>query len=111
MKDKFLKSILIMSFLVFLIIAGCQQTQPLPPQPTGPTTCTLTIYSQCFACWGYVWVNGLSTGKYIDTNGMVQVSVPCGVAAVQIVDEFGNYSHQEIVQTPQTSIVIFTYFW
>jgi len=110
MKNFLLKIILIVSFLALLVIAGCQQTQPLPPQPTGPISCSLTIYSQCFTCYGYVWVNGLSTGKYLDFNGMVQVTVPCGVVSVELRDEFGWISTPRIVQTPQTSILIIDYW-
>jgi len=110
MKGLWVKSILILSLLVILIVAGCTGTSTPPPQPTGPMTCTLTIYSQCFLCYGYVWVNGLSTGKYIDTNGMVQVNVPCGVVSVELRDEFNFRSHTEIIQTPQQSILIFTWW-
>ena len=110
MKGKFLKGILIMSFLALLVIAGCGQTQPPASTYIPPQTCSLTIYSQCFTCYGYVWVNGLSTGKYLDFNGMVQVTVPCGVVSVELRDEFGWISTPRIVQTPQTSILIIDYW-
>ena len=74
-------------------------------------TCSLTIYSQCFDCYGYVWVDGKSTGKYLNYNGMVQVTVPCGVVSVELRDEWGYVSDPRIIQTPQTSILIFDYFW
>jgi len=60
---------------------------------------------------GYVWVDGKSTGKYLNYNGMVQVTVPCGVVSVELRDEWGYVSDPRIIQTPQTSILIFDYFW
>jgi len=108
---KFSVSLFLVAILVAIlfVLSGCGPTVQTPP-PATPTICTLTVYSQCFDCWGYVWVNGISTGKYIDYNGMVEVNVPCGVVSVEIRDEYGNVSHPEIVQTPQQRIVIFTYW-
>ncbi len=42
---------------------------------------------------------------------MVQVTVPCGVVSVELRDEWGYVSDPRIIQTPQTSILIFDYFW
>jgi uncharacterized lipoprotein YmbA len=94
-----------------IIVAGCAPSQPPTPTYVPPQTCSLTIYSQCFECYGYVWVDGKSTGKYLDYNGMVQVTVPCGVVSVELRDEWGYVSDPRIIQTPQTSILIFDYFW
>lgn len=101
---------LVISVFALIMAVGCAPSQPPVPTNIPPQTCSLTIYSQCWDCYGYVWVNGISTGKYLDFNGAVQVTVPCGVVSVELRDEFGWISHPEIVQTPQTSILIFTYF-
>ncbi|QPM68910.1 hypothetical protein [Atribacter laminatus] len=100
----------VLAIISLLIVAGCAPSQPPVPTNIPPQTCSLTIYSQCWDCYGYVWVNGISTGKYLDFNGMVQVTVPCGVVSVELRDEYGWISHPEIVQTPQTSILIFNDF-
>jgi len=95
-----------------VISAGCAPTAP-PATPPGPTTCTLTVYSQCTVCWGYVWVNGISTGQWIAQNGAVTVTgLTAGTtASVQIVDNFGAASHSEIlVLSPGNNIVTFTWW-
>ena len=99
------------AIISLVIVAGCAPSPQPVPTNIPPQTCSLTIYSQCWDCYGYVWVNGVSTGKYLDFNGMVQVTVPCGVVSVELRDENGWISSPRIVQTPQTTILIFEYFW
>jgi len=73
----------------------------------------LTVYSQNFWCYGYVWVNGLSTGQWIDYNGAVTVTgLTAGTTvSVQIVDNNNFASHSEIlVLSPGNNIVTFTYW-
>ena len=109
-KRLFLCIILIVVFSLFAV--GCAPA-PAPPIPPIPATCTLTVYSQDFWCYGYVWVNGVSTGQWIDWNGMVSVSgLTVGTtASVQIVDNFGWGSHVELlILQPGNNIVIF-YWW
>ena len=99
----------VLAIISLLIVTGCAPSQP--PTPTYiPTTCSLTVVSQCLACYGYVWVNGASTGQYIMYNGSVTVQVPCGQVRVEIRDELGWVSHTEYVNTPQQNIVVFNYF-
>ena len=116
MRNKFLKKIFVSLVLIAVlgvISAGCGTTAP-PIIITPPAqTCTLTVYSSCSACWGYIWVNGASTGQYIDTNGAVTIQgLSAGtVVHVQIVDEFSNFSHVEIKQLVSgINIITFTYF-
>jgi len=98
--------------MLVLISAGCVGggggTTPPPPPP-----CTITVYSQCGICWGYIWVNGLSTGQYISQNGQAVITgLTAGTTAtVQIVDQFNQYSHQEIlVLVAGNNVVTFTYW-
>jgi len=115
MKNKFYKKVflsLILIMVLGILSAGCAGPVT-PPPPPPPTTCTLTVYSQDFWCYGYVWVNGVSTGQWIDWNGMVSVSgLTIGTtASVQIVDNFGWGSHVELlILQPGNNIVIF-YWW
>jgi hypothetical protein len=113
------KNVLMKGILVLLVIAlltigftGCGTvTPPLPPP--GPTYCTLTVYSQNYYVYGYVWVNGASSGQWIDFNGSVTIQgLTAGtVAYIQIVDSDGYYSHQEIISLQSgTNILIFDYF-
>jgi hypothetical protein len=107
-------AVLIIAILsIVILLSGCAASVP-NPTPTPTPTATLTVYSSCFDCWGYIWVNGFSTGKYIDYNGSVTVSglTPGTVASVQIVDEYGNHSHTEYVNlAPGNNILNFTWFW
>jgi len=114
MKNKFFKKVslgIILILVLGILSAGCAPTAP--PIPPPPATCTLTVYSQNYWCYGYVWINGASTGQWIDFNGsaIVQGLTAGTVAYVQIVDNSGNYSHQEIkVLQSGNNIVIFTYW-
>jgi len=116
MRNNFFKKIFVSLVLIAMlgvISAGCGTTAPPIVNPPQPTTCTLTVYSQSPNCWGYVWVNGLSTGQWIAFNGAATVTgLTVGtVASVQILDNFGFLSHQEIKQlVAGNNIVIFTYW-
>ena len=115
MKNRFSKKVIVSVILIMvlgLIFAGCGATPTPTPTPT-PLPCTLTVYSQNFWCYGYVWVNGLSTGQWIDFNGAVTIpGLTAGTtASVQILDNFGFLSHSEIlILNPGNNIVIFTYW-
>lgn len=113
MRNNFFKKIFVSLVLIAMlgvISAGCGTTAP----PPGPTVlpCTLTIYSQGFWCYGYVWINGASTGQWIDYNGAVTITglVAGTVANVQIVDNFGWDSvTKAIVLTAGQNILTFTF--
>ena len=113
MKNVFYKKViwgLILIIAFGLISVGCMGVTP-PPPPLPPATCTLTVYSQNFWCFGYVWVNGISTGNWIDYNGAVTVTgLTVGTtASAQIVDNWGNWSHVEyIILQAGNNIVVFT---
>ena len=115
MRNKFFKKIFVSLLLIVVLSvfsAGCMGVAPAPPGPPILPT-TLTVYSQNFWCYGYVWVNGLSTGQWIDFNGAVTITgLTAGTtASVQILDNFGWLSHAEIlVLSPGNNIVIFTYW-
>ena len=117
MKNIFFKKIFVSLVLIAmfgLISVGCMGVAPPPPGPPPPAPCTLTVYSQNFWCYGYVFVNAVSTGQWIDFNGAVTVTgLTAGTTAVvQIFDNFGAYSHSEyVLLTPGTNIVVFTYWW
>ncbi len=111
LSNKILVSVILIMVLG-LISVGCGAVNPTPPPMPQP--CTLTVYSQNFWCYGYVWINGASTGQWIDFNGAVTIQgLTAGVQAnVQIVDNFGAASHTEIlVLSPGNNIVTFTYWW
>lgn len=114
MKNKFYKKIfvgLVLMLVLGVIFTGCG-TAPPPLPPPGPTYCTLTIYSQGFWCYGYVWINGASTGQSIDFNGAVTITgLTAGTAChVQIVDAFGWDSlTKSIVLQPGQNILTFTF--
>ncbi len=113
MRNKFFKKIFVSLVLIVLlgvISAGCGSVAP----PPGPIVlpCTLTIYSQGLNCFGYVWINGASTGKWIDTNGSVIVTgLVAGTAVnVQIVDNWGWDSlTKSLVLTAGQNILTFTF--
>jgi len=114
MRNKFFKKILVSLLLIVVLgvfSVGCTGVAP----PPGPIVlpCTLTVYSQNFWCYGYVWVNGLSTGQWIDFNGAATITglIAGTTASVQILDNFGWLSHSEIlILAPGNNIVIFTYW-
>lgn len=93
-------SLVILLVAFALLATGCGGTtsQP-PPGPTQPAMCYLRVQSSSPNVWGYVWVNGANTGVYLNAMGVAQVGpYPCGQQVnVQIVDEFGERSHIEVV--------------
>ena len=104
-------------FLILILMAfltGCAGTVPDPnPTPTPPASATLTIYSSSLNVWGYVWVNGFSTGKWIDYNGSVTVTglTPYTLTSVQVKDNWGAGSHMEyITLSPGNNVLNFTYW-
>ncbi len=114
MRNKFFKKIFVSLILIAMlgvISVGCGTVAP--PIPIIPTTCTLIVYSQNFNVWGYVWVNGLSTGQWIDFNGAVTVTglTPGTVASVQVVDNWGASSHVEFVTLGSGTNTIVFYWW
>jgi hypothetical protein len=115
MKNKFFKKIflgLVLIMLLGILSVGCGGTV-VPPPPPPPATCSITVLSQCGGCWGYVWVNGLSTGVWISLNGAASITglTPGTVASVAIHDDFGWVSHTEtIILAPGINIVTFTWF-
>jgi len=115
MKNKFFRKVflgLVLIVVLGVISAGCGTTF-IPTTPTIPASCTLTVYSQCAACWGYVWVNGASTGNWILNNGAVTITglTVGSTVSVQIVDNFGVGSHVEmLVLQPGNNILTFTWW-
>ena len=115
MRNSFFKKMFVSLILIVMlgvISAGCGTTAP-PVGPPIQQPCTITVYSQDFNCYGYVWVNGLSTGQWIDFNGAVTITglTAGATASVQILDNFGWLSHSEIlILSPGNNIVIFNYF-
>lgn len=114
MKRKVLISLVFMALLVVLL-SGCGATGGGGggPIPTYTPSCSLQVVSSCYDCWGYVWVNGSSTGQYIDLNSSVTISnVPCNaIVAVELRDQYGNVSHPEYIQTHAgVNLVNFTYW-
>jgi len=104
---------LIFTVLLVALLSGCGATGGGGggPAPTYTPSCSLRVVSSCYICYGYVWVNGSSTGQYINTNGSVTIpNVPCGtIVTVEIRDEYGYVSHTEYVQTePGVNLVNFT---
>jgi len=115
MKNRFSKKVIVSIILIMvlgLISAGCAPAPSPYPTPT-PQPCTMTVYSQNSWCYGYVWVNGASTGQWISFNGAVTITgLTAGTTAfVQIYDSSGFVSHQEILMlNPGNNIVTFTYW-
>jgi len=113
MGNKFFKKILVSLVLIAMlgvISVGCGTVAPPPGPIVQP--CTLTIYSQGFWCYGYVWINGASTGQFIDFNGAVTITgLVAGTAVnVQIVDNFGWDSLvKSIILTAGQNILTFTF--
>ena len=116
MRNRFSSRILMALILIIfvgMIFSGCGSVAPTPTPTPTPMPCTITVYSQDFWCYGYVWVNGMSTGQWIDFNGSVTVTglVAGTTATVQLVDNSGFYSHQEIlILNPGNNIVQFQYW-
>ncbi|BER92885.1 MAG: hypothetical protein PWP42_309 [Candidatus Atribacteria bacterium] len=109
--------LLVLVGMLTIVLLGCGATGVISTggssSPPPPPSCSLRVISSCYDCWGYVWVNGQSTGQYLDYNGAVFIpNVPCGTTvSVQLVDEFANYSHVEYVVTqPGENLVNFTYW-
>lgn len=115
MKAKLAVLLLLVGVLALMFL-GCGATGVVttntnvpPPQPS----CSLRVISSCSLCYGYVWVNGMSTGQYIDYNGAVVIpDVPCGTTVmVELRDTAGFVSHTEYVVTrPGENLVVFTYW-
>ena len=115
MRKKSFKKIFVSLVLIVIlgVISGGCGPAAAPPTAPPPAPCTITVYSQDFWCYGYVWVNGISTGQWIDFNGAVTITgLTAGTtASVQIHDNFGAVSHAEILLlVPGNNIVIFTYW-
>ncbi|OFW52984.1 MAG: hypothetical protein A2163_00385, partial [Actinobacteria bacterium RBG_13_35_12] len=102
---------LVLITVLGLITIGCTGVTPPPIIP--PAACTLTVYSQCGACWGYVWVNGSSTGQWITNNGAATVTgLTAGTTvSVQIVDSWGVGSHVEYVTLSAGPNTLVFYWW
>lgn len=111
MNKKFI-SIIIAILLGFTLLTGCTPAVTPPPTPPTPQTATLTVYSSSASVWGYVWVNGFSTGQWLDYNGAVTITgLSTGLASVQIVDNWGVSSHVEYINlVPGQNILNFTYW-
>ena len=110
------KMLLIIGIIgILLLLSGCAPAPVAPPNNNPPVqAASLTVYSQCPACWGYVIINGTSTGYYIAQNGAVTITglAPGTTAAVQIADEFGWWSHTEyVVLQSGNNIVVFDRFF
>src|SRR6056297_1150888 len=112
MKKNILLIIAILSILVLL--TGCAASVPPPPQNTQPASASLTVLSSDYYCYGYVWVNGMSTGKYLDFNGSVVITglTPGTTTSVQLRDQYGYSSHMEyiVLQPGSNNMVNFTYW-
>jgi hypothetical protein len=114
MRNKFFKRIFVSLVLIMVLgvlSAGCGSTY-IPTIPVVPTTCTLTVYSQCGLCYGYVYVNSVNYG-WIWQNGTVQVTglTPGTTVQVQMRDAQNFYSHIEyLVLQPGANVITF-YAW
>ncbi len=101
-------------FLVLSVIAllcGCGGGGTTPPPPP-PAYATLTVYSSGYYVYGYVWINGFSTGEYLDYNGAVTITgLTPGLTSVQIKDQYGYSSHIEYINlVPGNNVLNFTYW-
>ncbi|WP_438317800.1 hypothetical protein ACP6EK_03215 [Candidatus Caldatribacterium sp. SIUC1] len=106
---------LILALLVVfaLVATGCGGTGGTqPPGPPQPALCTLRVQSTSPYVWGYVWVNGMNTGVYLDPMGVATVGqYPCGQqVSVQIVDQYGQFSHIEVV-TMVSPVTTLNFSW
>jgi len=112
MKKNIVFIIAILSIVVLL--TGCAASVPPPPQNTQPASASLTVLSSDYWCYGYVWVNGMSTGKYLDFNGSVVITglTPGTTTSVQLRDQYGYSSHMEyiVLQPGSNNMVNFTYW-
>jgi hypothetical protein len=99
---------------IVVLLAGCAASVPTPSPTPQPSTASLTVLSSDYYCYGYVWVNGLSTGKYLDFNGSVVISglTPGTTTSVQLRDQYGFSSHMEyiVLQPGSNNMVNFTYW-
>lgn len=80
-----------------------------PPQPQ----CSLTVVANSSAVWGWIFINGNSTGEYIKPYQSVTIfNVPCNqMVTVYIVDNCGYVSHKEFpFITPGANYVYFNYW-
>ena len=114
MRYKFYKKIFVSLLLIVVLggfSVGCAGVAPPPPGPPVLPT-SLTVYSQGFWCYGYVWINGASTGQWLDYNGAVTITglIAGTVANVQIVDNWGWDSLVKmVVLTSGQNVLTFTF--
>ena len=117
MKNKFYKKVflgLVIIMVLGILSTGCGGTGGggTTPPPL-PLPCTLTVYSQCGLCYGYVYVNSVNYG-YISQNGTIQVTglTPGTTVSVQMRDAQNFYSHIEyLVLQPGANIITFYSWW
>jgi len=99
---------------IVVLLTGCAPAPTAPPPNQQPTTASLTVLSSDYYCYGYVWVNGMSTGKYLDFNGSVVITglTPGTTTSVQLRDQYGYSSHMEyiVLQPGSNNMVNFTYW-
>jgi len=112
MKKNIVFIIAILSIVVLL--TGCAASVPAPTPNPQPTSASLTVLSSDYWCYGYVWVNGMSTGKYLDFNGSQVITglTPGTTTSVQLRDQYGASSHMEyiVLQPGSNNMVNFTYW-
>ena len=110
-------SLVLLILVGIVVLTGCSIVFDCCTPPITPPvqTCSLTVTAG-FWIWGTVYINGQSTGQYIDYSipsmKSVTVSVPCNQqVCVIIVDPCGVQSHAEWVYiNPGQNSLYFAYW-
>jgi len=84
---------------------------PLPTTPVEESV--LLVGSETYSAWGYIYVNGNNTGKFLNTfQSRTIYDVPCYQnVSVYLVDTSGYQSHTEYVYTKPGVNYVYFYWW
>jgi len=108
MKPNTTNTIIIVFILFIIFLCGCNASIPTTPS-SSEGTYTITVISDNPTVWGYIWVDGSSSGEYLSSNSSVIINEVNEGAAITLVDEYDCVSHTEFFNPPDTTI-IFNYW-
>jgi hypothetical protein len=82
--------------------------------PTTPVESSIVVTSGAYSAYGYIYVNGNDTGKYLGPfQSKIIYNVLCNQnISIFLVDTSGYPSHAEYIYTkPGVNYVYFNYWW
>ena len=106
--------LLVLTIVVIFVLTSCTFHFTLSGiLPTTPVESILVVSSGAYSVYGYIYVNGDNTGKYLEpfqSKTIYNVSCYQNIS-IFLVDTYGFYSHTEYIYTkPGVNYVNFNYW-